>query len=166
MGFLNNNITEADKLWLCMNICTYTSKTFASRSAFLSILKLKSGFDHHNERVITLSDLCLTCCPPPGWHWLLRITKNNQLVSYIVISAKGGKEGAYLRLLLFTLLSPSSYKFSPWEQSLLWKAQLVQMMGAKNILMISYRWQTGNESEVLRQKWGTEEKNLPHRGLY
>lgn len=75
-GFFNNNIIEADKLWLCMSICTYTSKTFASKSAFLSILKLKSGFDHHNERVITLSDLCLTCCPPPGC-WLALTVENN-----------------------------------------------------------------------------------------
>lgn len=73
MDFLNNSITEADKLWLCMSICTYT---FASKSAFLSILKLKSGFDHHNERVITLSDLCLTCCPPLGC-WLALTVENN-----------------------------------------------------------------------------------------
>lgn len=42
--------------------------------------------------------------------------------------------------------------FSPWEQSLLQKAQLVRVMGAKNLLMISYQCQTGNEFGVLRQK--------------
>lgn len=66
---------------------------------------------------------------------------------------------AYLSFLLFTLLSSSSYIFSPWEQILVQKAQLAQMIGAKNLLMISYYCQTGNEFEVLGQK----KKNVLHR---